>query len=127
MISKELYMEVMGLSLVAKSKYMIDGVVETFTIKDNEIIFSIFYESNSLNETGLHSSKNINIYELAHKCKEWAMTKERTIWSGWDYGVGKFVSMIGEHGVNELINNDADTEPEAIFKACDYILKETTK
>lgn len=65
----------------------------------------------------------INIYELAHKyCKEWA---DRTIISGRndllnDYNNKPFAR------AETLFHNKtfhADTEPEAVFKACQWILE----
>jgi hypothetical protein len=73
-----------------------------------------------------------NIHELAHKCKEWAKSKNLYI-----------VSMLGSNSesANSKINSKcecwvcdltdtiikeeiyADTEPEAIFKACQWILE----
>ena len=64
-----------------------------------------------------------NIYELAHKCKEWAISK------GW---VLHEVRNLKEYiiyfsGDFREPSNDfrADTEHEAIFQACEWILKES--
>ena len=64
---------------------------------------------------------DINIYELAHKCKEWASYKGHTLSSTY-------------HPHNNCICNidivtknfkqfEANTEPEAIFRACEWILE----
>ena len=69
----------------------------------------------------------INIHELAHKCKEWALSKEY-----------KLLSMSKEcflydtkelYDVSEQLNQwsewfDAETEVEAIFKACQWIYEQ---
>lgn len=63
--------------------------------------------------------EDINIYELAYKCKVWAKNQ----------GVTNFNSSIGDdeglasfHNGFEEYRFEADTEPEAIFKACKWIL-----
>ena len=58
----------------------------------------------------------INIYELAHKCKEWAKHNyEYTIDSGLhDSWIAWF------NGLE--LNFIANTEPEAIINACEYLL-----
>ena len=65
----------------------------------------------------------INIYELAHKCKEWAYnTTGLAVWStvltnGSKSEVFKVASL----------ENDfyADTEQESIFQACEWIMEQT--
>lgn len=64
---------------------------------------------------------SINTYELAHKCKEWAISK------GW---VLHEVRNLKEYiiyfsGDFREPSNDfrANTEPEAIFKACEWIME----
>jgi len=71
--------------------------------------------------------KNINIYELAHKCKEWGHNKG-FILKSWKL---RYESMCS---IEELTNEppfitlhqiyNEDTEPEAIFKACEWIFNE---
>lgn len=59
----------------------------------------------------------INIYELAHKCKEWAnITKGKYLSSGYNEFDKKWEAMMMQYTF------PADTEPEAIFKACKWIL-----
>lgn len=66
--------------------------------------------------------REINIYELAHKCKEWAnVTKGVYLSSGYDEMDKKWEAMMMK------FTFVADTEPEAIFKACEYILKNKDK
>ncbi|MFW9625124.1 MAG: hypothetical protein ACMV1K_00155 [Sulfurospirillum sp.] len=81
--------------------------------------------------------REINIYELAHKCKEWASL----------YGYDLFSHRFNEHASYAYLDLDmknvvpsnnkyifignyikefeADTEPEAIFKACEWIMEQT--
>ncbi len=81
---------------------------------------------------------NINVYELANKCKEWALkvkNKNYYIWTGinhnskWDVFVTEFKSLdtfepVRDQAVFEPLGAK-DTEPEAVFRACEWILKET--
>ena len=69
----------------------------------------------------------INIYELANKCKEWAENKDYYIVSGtWALqGEKQKACIIGKP--KPLENFIANTEVEAIFKACEWILKEINK
>lgn len=108
MISKELLSVVLGLHCGIKS------------IKNSEVI----YWFDCIGEIREHS---INIYELAHKCKEWAIK-----YSGWtlqsytnERGSGICRIKVGDgQEINKLI---ASSEPEAIFKACQWILDKDSK
>lgn len=72
----------------------------------------------------------INIYELAHKCKEWAYSQGYIISSGLTPVLG-----VNKDGWAEVFSSSTPldgklhtfkqlSEPEAIFKASEYILKE---
>jgi hypothetical protein len=70
------------------------------------------------------SFPNINIYELMHIMKEWAKIE----------GVTHFSSWLGDNGSHarfmygfEFHEFDASTEPEAVTKACEWILKKEKK
>ena len=60
-----------------------------------------------------------NIYELAHMCKEWAYTNHEAV-------INIFQKTRYNPYTAKLEGKvfQSDTEPEAIFKACEYILKE---
>lgn len=105
------------------SKELLSEVLEekvlSYIIKNNEI-FLQFHDYDDI----------INIYELAHKCKEWAKELEWTLQSGWNC---RFMSK--DYGHDDkgyyaiLQNKDFETrefkgnrEPEAIFKATQWIL-----
>ena len=71
----------------------------------------------------------INVYELAHKCKEWAVNlkpNKHTLSSypRWnnirDYPETNGNYYICQHLVTG-IQFEAETEPEAVFKACEYL------
>lgn len=89
-------------------------------LKINQID-DIYIEDNTLYFCELN--KGINIYELAYKCKEWANKQ--------DYDNNCFVTILYENITSRAIITEdgfgfyANTEPEAIFKACEWILKET--
>ena len=70
---------------------------------------------------------NINIYELAHKCKEWALCKGYRLESSTFHpnDGGKPYCAVGAYVRTEHCSND-DTEIGAIFKACEWILQQRT-
>ena len=75
-----------------------------------------------------------NIYELAHKCKEWATENKYTILTENMYPNGYFAYVLSneqsieqcgylcEHKVIKDIPHNK-TEPESIFAACQWILE----
>ena len=78
----------------------------------------------------LHDGWDINIYELAHKCKEWAFKQGYELFSrilsNDHQPVGNCVVYRVEADPEEsLCITNADTEPFAIFKACEWILEQT--
>ena len=108
MISKELLSEV--LKLDAKP-YNIDT-------KGRTLYYSVYedrYECDILDN-------EINIYELAHKCKEWALKSSYQLHSAMRNGNLPIVVLIDEQDVLRHYFK-ADTEPEVIFKACQWILE----
>ena len=103
MISKELLSEI----LKKDTPYI--------NIKNNYIYYEEF---GSMTGTLI---KNINIYELAHKCKEWAWYQDREHTTT---TIKTSKTLLGVY--RAWINDDdewfADTEPESIFKACEWLL-----
>jgi len=63
----------------------------------------------------------INIYELAHKCKEWALSKGHTL----NVQMSDDTTLVYIGSIGKDI--EADTEPEAIFLACELILEQEPK
>ena len=108
MISKEL------LSAVLKEKRVI--LDYEISISKNEI----HYGHIDIEEDGF-----INIYELAHKCKEWAISK------GWILhevrNLKEYIIYFGGDYREPSDDFRAETEPEAIFKACQWILDKDSK
>ena len=71
----------------------------------------------------------INIYELAHKCKEWAFHNYHFVLASRVYKGSSVVIEetigTGMGGGKRMVQQFIETtEPEAIFKACEYILKQ---
>jgi hypothetical protein len=102
---------------------------ETSTLKikidDNEIEYNGMY----LGDCGLYKHyESINIHELAHKCKEWAKSLDYRILSGYDDcdDMETWTVLInhryGEGGCSCDDFFEAETESEAIFQACQWIL-----
>ena len=107
-ISKELLSEVLNLNITYIERC------------NNSIIYKI---------SVYDREEEINIYELAHKCKEWAYTQGYILFSKIRLNsslASCYFDTMGKHDYEDGYHNDfrAESEPEAIFKACDYILKE---
>ena len=68
--------------------------------------------------------KKINIYELAHKCKEWAFKNNRELYSSRGHC---YISNLNRNNPSNIIDHYAETEIEAIIKACEYILQQIKK
>lgn len=124
MISKELLSEVLG-------QVYIDA---TRSIKDENKHFAIGNKHVLLGDKGFnHWNDSINIYELAYKCKVWATENKYTILTEDMYPNGYFAYVLSnkesienygylcEHKVIKDIPHNK-TEPEAIFRACQWIL-----
>lgn len=99
-ISKKLLSEVLGCKIVE------------ININCNNVWHEIF------NDNEIYC---INIHELAHKCKEWAIT------SGYNThsvrNLKEYVVYVSGDCKEPSDDFRCCTEPEAIFKACQWILK----
>ena len=112
MISKEL------LSVV----YPIDETTETY-VSIQESTGRVMWFGKEYNDC----RSEIDIHRVAHKCKEWVIK-----YSGWtlqsytnERGSGICRIKVGDgQEINKLI---ASFEPEAIFKACQWILNKDSK
>jgi hypothetical protein len=78
----------------------------------------------------------MNLYELAHKCKEWAYYKHDKMifqiayFPKRKYAIKDFDTPLDEWFRKKITLSDmfgAETEPEAIFKACQWILENKDK
>lgn len=103
--------ELISSVLVKETRHL---TYDTIYVEDNFIIFS--YEGEYQFE--------VNIYEFAYKCKEWALSKGKYIncfynefW--WDRVEKKYTADIPSKNKSFY----EDTEIEAIVKACNWILE----
>jgi hypothetical protein len=122
MISKELLSKVLGLTTICSNMYWYEGNVLVYHWKGNS---KLWFE---------HRSR-INIYELAHRCKEWAVMlhPNKQAFSSYPRW-GNFKDYLETNGryyiCQHLVSGaqfEAETEPEAIFKACQWLLDNITK
>ena len=115
-ISKELLSKVLG--------YEVKEVLGMLENSANKTILSYIFEDASLNE----GKRIINIYELANKCKEWALSKDYYLRA--EQGINYYDNLQWTCFLNINMDDGAEyidywnsTEPEAIFKACQWILE----
>lgn len=101
-ISKELLSEIIGKE------------IREFAIEKNELRY--IYQDDTKSIPDLYF---INIYELAHKCKEWLKNNVSNANSGFNNAHMSFC-YIENYNIQDIFY--ADTEVEAIIKACTYIL-----
>ena len=125
MISKALLSEVLKLDVKElefnfKYNYIRYGYWNSCVNNRNEDISGVDY-------------LKINIYELAHKCKEWVL-KQGYYFSTYSFNFDSNTEQ--EHRIRLLIGNDVvyfgndssmETEVEAIFNACQWILDKDSK
>ena len=126
-VSKELLSEVLSYKLPYKIKVH-KIIVRTGTL-------NYFYNSKDICGGLFEANAYINIYELAFKCKEWAYTNKYRLSSGQHR-----LNTKQEHYINNQIASyfcsvyyitnddsdiqiDANTEIEAIIKACNWVLE----
>jgi len=114
-ISKELLSEV----LEYKDKDYVIVATEKDIFLDKNYLHFEYQDPYCTPETYITIKDKINIYELAHKCKEWAISKGYILQSGYQ-------NCICINFTDNLSKNkfSAHTEIEAIFKACEWVLKE---
>ena len=111
-ISKELLSMILG-----------EKAYDIKCVSDNIISFYTDYDQ----------YEEINIYELAHKCKEWAFNNGYELRNGRDIDVKEELCYFCEYKQERQLdyaNSDyflAETEPESIFKACQWILDRKIK
>lgn len=91
--------------------------IEHFSIHDNYLWIQI---------DGGYLNKTISIYQLAHKSKEWAFKQgyelfSRILSNDNQMSGNCLVIRVESDPETVLTITNADTEPEAIFKACEWI------
>lgn len=124
MISKELFSEVMNI----KIEDIVDLKMFGKELNYYEKCLLNFCCDGRLSKYKDSICKSVNIYELAHKCKEWA-TKHNFHLVSWtiSYESVKNKGYCQTHNTQDSTKeNDKpfreSTEIEAIFKACQWIL-----
>jgi hypothetical protein len=117
MISKEL------LSEVLENKVYLIRERRPIDISSNIIQYEL--------ENGFRPFEYINIYELAHKCKEWAISKGYCInLISRTNGLSTLIFLYGKDfdkkkEIDIKSSLDIKTENEAMFLMCEWILRET--
>ena len=112
--SKELLSEVLSYKLSYKIKVH-KVIVCTGTL-------NYFYNRKDSRGGLFEANAYINIYELAFKCKVWAVENNRELYSS---SRGHcYISNLNRNNPSNTIDHYAETEVEATIKACEYILKE---
>ncbi len=108
-ISKELLEEVMGKK------------VALFNVFSDEVL----YRENSINNPW---TERVNIHELAHKCKEWAILKKYDFTILID-NIDIFKNGIRVHSLQNMNQHDnfIPFDPFYDIKACEWIRKELSK
>lgn len=111
MISKELLTEILGIEILSSKPV---NQTSTMTYK--------FYEFGELRES------SINIYELAYLCKKWAYTKDYLIDSCFYLHLPEGqIHVFWQSRSNWRIEFGGNTEPEAVFDACQWIFEQINK
>ena len=116
MISKELLSEVLNKNV---DQLIIDSKVIENNLSASRSTADIAYRIN-------YDWFYINIHELAHKCKEWAIVNSEytafcTQFEKYQFNchLYKYISIYADK--SNTYTFSGDTEPEAIFKATQYI------
>lgn len=99
------------------SKELLSDVLNNHNIEHFEIENNYLW----LQTDGGYLNKNISIYELAHKCKEWALGKDFVLYSGSTHRTKGYRCDIYTKDGDVDEDFVSDTEPKAIFKACEWI------
>ncbi len=109
-ISKELLSAVLGQNIVG-----IPNVPKDFP---SFVFYNIESKSNII---------SLNVYELAHRCKEWAFDQDLEVVAYLAIGYEKWFAQVENVDDVLFMKDNIDTEPEAIFKACEWILNRINK
>ena len=99
-------------------------ILDEYIILGNQLQFKSWKVDDC--EIFTNSFKSINIYELQHMMKEWALEQGYELTSNNNFCyVDLVLSTMGHYAVR--VDFIADSEPEAVTKACEWILKEISK
>ena len=112
MISRELLSEVLGTKTIQMNPIL----------ENNNMVGYLVYGSQDTITQIRSNHKQINIYELAHKCKEWALSQ------GYYFELNICLSVVHlklwkEVGITKLFKSfKGIKEIEVYYKACQWIL-----
>ena len=117
------------------SKELLSAVLNVHVVELTGVSFVINGNDTLVHYTkqpGIDIPQSINIYELAHKVKEWALKQGYRIASQLiERGITIDIGMDGfavVHTCNREVNKEReDTEPEAVFAAGEWILNQQDK
>lgn len=116
------------------SKELLSKVLRLTIVKVPELDGAILWYKGIVNINGSPYAKelSINIYELAYMCKEWAYSQGYILFSKIRLNsslASCYFDTMGKHDYEDGYHNDfrAETESEAIFKACQWILTKDSK
>ena len=101
------------------SKKLLDeilGDIQDYEINDNIIKYCKLGDYDYWQE--------INIYEFVHRCKEWAFYRDK--WISSQFSDASAAVSWGSPIKHKKFKH-CGSEPEAIFKACEWILGEENK
>ena len=109
-----------GKEMILPSKELISEVLSKEVEEEER-----FIDSNSLTYVNSGIYEDINIYEFAFKCKEWAFDKGFVLKSYKKQGAFSGTYHYAIDINDKICEWLANTEYEAIFKACEWIMEQT--
>lgn len=110
-ISKELLSKVLGIHTILMNPIIEPG---------NNIGYLVYGSQNTLKEVR-RNHKQINIYEFAFRCKEWAYSTYGIMIQSYPYCGKSRADALKGLEVDEVFKEN--TEVEAIIQACEWILE----
>lgn len=110
-ISKELLSKVLGIPTILMNPIIEPG---------NNIGYLVYGSQNTLKEVR-RNHKQINIYEFAFRCKEWAYSTYGIMIQSYPYCGKSRADALKGLEVDEVFKEN--TEVEAIIQACEWILE----
>ena len=117
-ISKELLSAVLGQEIYDDIVYASDDIRSNF-LDGNDFVYTT--------KSTKFTCHRINIHELAHKCKEWANSIGYKMESGTNCLIGYSASTCRSMTDDGWTVFQSDTEYEAVFQACQWILDNKDK
>lgn len=108
--------------MILPSKELISEVLS------KEVEEERFIDSNSLTYVNSDIYEDINIYEFAFKCKEWAYENNYYVYSTPSFALEGVAYIVEDNNIGKRLKTlQLGSEVEAIIQACEWILKEVNK